>query len=347
MSDVEFTGNESLEELEAKLEQLEREEDEIIVDDPAPGGQPAPAAAAPAATQTGDNAQQTVTTTTAEVIPPAGNDGSSAQQPTPGEGDKSGEAAKPVILAKDSVHTIPYDVLEATRERARQAEERAQKLADDAAKAAQLEQELNALKQRAVDAGVDASILDGSGMNADQLKELMEEYPALGRQLQAMSQQISALTANAPAAAQASAPAGTSVVDVALMQLPELDGWRTGDQDRWDMALAIDARLQKDPDFAGKSLVQRFSEVQRRVKAAFGDSPAQQQQAAITAQAAEKVAAAAATLPGSPSDVGSTAAAQPTNKVAQIAAQSGNALLHSMNGMSDAEIDALLSSLDY
>ncbi|MFB5948386.1 hypothetical protein [Klebsiella pasteurii] len=346
MSDVEFTGNESLEELEAKLDQLEREEDESIVDDPVPGGQPAPAAA-PAATQTGDNAQQTVTTTTAEVTPPAGNDGSSAQQPTPGEGDKPGEGAKPVILAKDGVHTIPYDVLEATRERARQAEERAQKLADDAAKAAQLELELSALKQRAVDAGVDTSILDGSGMNADQLKELMEEYPALGRQLQAMSQQISALTASTPAAAQDSAPVGTSVVDVALMQLPELDGWRTGDQDRWDMALAIDARLQKDPDFAGKSLVQRFGEVQHRVKAAFGDSPAQQEQVAIAAQAAEKVAAAAATLPGSPSDVGSTAAAQPTNKAAQIAAQSGNALLHSMNGMSDAEIEALLSTFDY
>ena len=45
MSDVEITGNESFEELEAKLEQLEREEDEVITDDPIPGGQPAPAAA--------------------------------------------------------------------------------------------------------------------------------------------------------------------------------------------------------------------------------------------------------------------------------------------------------------
>lgn len=342
MSDVEFTGNESLEELEAKLELLEREEDEVIVDDSIPDGQPAPAT-----TQTGDNAQQTVMTTTAGTIPPAGN-AEGAQQPTPGQGDKQSEATKPVILAKDGVHTIPYDVLEATRERARQAEERVQQLAGDAAKAAQLEQELNTLKQRAVDAGVDASILDGSGMNDDQLKELMEEYPVLGRHLQALTQKISTLTSGSPATAQASAaPAGASMVDVALMQLPELDGWRTGDQDRWDMALAIDARLQKDPDFAGKTLVQRFSEVQRRVKAAFGDSPAQQEQAAINAQAAEKVAAAAATLPGSPSDVGSTAAAQPTSKAAQIAAQSGNALLHSMNGMSDAEIDALLSSLDY
>lgn len=346
MSDVEITGNESFEELEAKLEQIEREEDEVIADEPIPGSQPPPAAA-PAATQTGDNAQTTSTTTAAGITLPAGSESGTAQQPTPGEGDKPGEATKPVILAKDGVHTIPYDVLEATRERARQAEERVQQLSGNAAKAEQLEQELNALKQRAVDAGVDASILDGSGMNADQLKELMEEYPALGRQLQAMSQQISALTANVPATAQASAPAGTNMVDVALMQLPELDGWRNGDQDRWDMALSIDARLQKDPDFSGKSLVQRFTEVQRRVKAAFGEIPANQDQAAITAQAAEKVAAAAATLPGSPSDVGSTAAAQPTNKVEQIAAQSGNALLHSMSGMSDAEIDAMLSTLDY
>ena len=346
MSDVEITGNESFEELEAKLDQLEREEDEVITDDPIPGGQPAPAAA-PTTTQTGDNAQQTATTTAVEATPPAGNDGNRAQPPTPGEGDKPGEATKPVILAKDGVHTIPYDVLEATRERARLAEERVQQLSGYTAKAAQLEQELNALKQRAVDAGVDASILDGSGMNDDQLKELMEEYPVLGRHLQALTQKISALTANAPAAAQASAPAGANMVNVALVQLPELDGWRTGDQDRWDLALTIDARLQKDPEFSGKTLVQRFTEVQRRVKAAYGETPANQDQAAITAQAAGKVAAAAATLPGSPSDVGSTAAAQPTNKVEQIAAQSGNALLHSMNGMSDAEIDAMLSTLDY
>lgn len=223
MSDVEITGKESFEELEAKLEQLEREEDEVIVDEPIPGGQPAPAAA-PATTQTGDNAQQAATTTAAEVTPLAGNDGNSAQQPTPGEGNKPGEATKPVILAKDGVHTIPYDVLEATRERARLAEERVQQLSGYTAKAAQLEQELNALKQRAVDAGVDAGILDGSGMNDDQLKELMEEYPVLGRHLQALTQKISALTTGAPATAQASAaPAGASVVDVALVQLPEPD----------------------------------------------------------------------------------------------------------------------------
>ncbi|QMG41181.1 hypothetical protein HVY60_11545 [Citrobacter freundii] len=232
------------------------------------------------------------------------------------------------------------------RQRARQAEERAQQLSVDAAKATQLEKELNDLKQRAVDAGVDASILDDSGLNDEQLKALMEEYPALGKHLQALTRQISTLTSSPSVAAPASVPpVGASAVDVALMQLPELDNWRTGDQDRWDMALVIDGRLQKDPDFAGKSLVQRFQEVQRRVTAAFGDAPAQDQ-ASIAAQADKAVAAAAATLPGSPSDIGSTVTAPTTDRAAQIAAKSGNDLLGSMASMSDSEIESLLLSLD-
>lgn len=338
MSDVEFTGTETLEELEEKLEQIDAEPDEEIIDDLNPEGKTDPASAQ-TNIPTGDKPQP------AAADPKPEDGGQAVQQPTPGEGDKSVEGSKPVILAKDGVHTIPYDVLEATRERARQAEERAQQLSVDAAKATQLEKELNDLKQRAVDAGVDASILDNSGMNDEQLKELMEEYPALGKHLQALTRQINALTTPATTAPASVPPVGASAVDVALMQLPELDNWRTSDQDRWDMALVIDGRLQKDPVFAGKSLVQRFQEVERRVKAAFGDAPTQDP-ATITAQADKAVAAAAATLPGSPSDIGSTVTAPATDKVAQIAAKSGNDLLGSMASMSDSEIESLLLSLD-
>ena len=342
---VEILGTESFEELEAKLLQLESEEDGEVIDDHATTSTTQPEATIIATeTKTGDTAQQVTTVNTPEVAPQDTTAGQVTQKPTPGTVDEP--AVKPTILARDGVHTIPYDVLEATRERARQAEERAQQLSDQAAKAGQLEKELNDLKQRAVDAGVDESILDGAGLNSDQMKELMEEYPALGRHLQSLTQQISALTTTREVAAPVSAAPVGNVVDIALLQTPELDAWRTGDQDRWEMALKIDGQLQKDPDFAGKSLVQRFQEVQSRVKAAFGDTPAQDP-TAIAAQAEKTVAAAAASLPGSPSDVGSTAAEQPTSKAAQIAAQSGNALLHSMAGMSDAEIDALLSTLDY
>lgn len=338
MSDVEFTGTETLEELEAKLEQINAEPDEEIIDDLNPEGKTDPVSA-PTNILTGDKPQP------AAADPKPEDGGQAVQQPTPGEVDKSVEGSKPVILAKDGVHTIPYDVLEATRERARQAEERVQQLSVDAAKATQLEKELNDLKQRAVDAGVDASILDNSGLNDDQLKELMEEYPALGKHLQALTRQINSLTTPTATAPASVPPVGASAVDVALMQLPELDGWRTGDQDRWDLALVIDERLQKDPGYAGKSLVQRFQEVQRRVKAAFGDVPAQDQ-ATLAAQADKAVAAAAATLPGSPSDIGSTVTAPTTDRAAQIAAKTGNDLLGSMASMSDSEIESLLSSLD-
>lgn len=340
MSDVEITGNESLEELEAKLELLEQEPDGAVVDEPGNDELPVQQLKLQpdTANQTGDNAQPP-----ADPIPdvPAATDPATADTPPPG-----GEADKATILAKDGKHTIPYEVLEATRERARQAEEQVQQLTASAAKVSQLEQQLQDLKQRAVDAGADESLLSDEGLTDEQLSDLSDEYPALGRHLRVLTQKINALNIP-PEQTSGEARPGTNPVDIALTHTPDLDGWRNGDPDRWAMALVIDGQLQKDPTFSDKTMVQRFSEVQKRVKAAFGDTaPAKDEQAAITAQAEQKVAAAADVLPGSPSDIGSTVAHTP-DKASQIAATDGNALLHAMDGMSDAEIDAMLSKLDY
>lgn len=332
MSDVEITGNESFEELEAKLALIEGEGDEVVVDDPLV---PAPTTAPVTTTTTGDTTQQS-TVTVADPVPPAAVP--AVAEPTPGVDVKN------PVLAKDGVHTIPYEVLEATRERARQAEQRVQELSVSAGKVTELEKQIQTLKQRAVDAGADESLLTEDGLTEDQLSELAEEYPALGRHLRALTQKINAINP-APAVAPTAQP-GANPVDVALLHVPDLDAWRAADPDRWDMAVVIDTKLQKDPTFADKTMVQRFQEVERRVKAAFGDTPpAAGDQADLLVQAESKVAAAANKLPGSPSDIGSTVTHTP-NKAAQIAAMEGNALLHSMNGMSDADIDNLLSSLD-
>ena len=323
MSDVDFTGSESLEELEAKLKLIVGDED-VSIDDghvPAPLAQQTP--------KTGDNAEHA--TTAAEPDPSAAGDVSAT--PPPGGG------VRPTVLARDGVNPIPYSVLESTRERARQAEERVHQLSAEAAKVQLLEQELAALKQRAVEAGADASLLTEDGLTDEQLAELAEEYPPLGRHLRALTQKINELS-YAPVATAETLPV-VNPVDVALTHTPDLDEWRVSDRDRWELALVIDRQLQTDPAFTDKSLVQRFREVERRVKAEFGDTQAVDAQA----QAAGKVADAARALPGSPSDVGSTVTHTP-DRAAQIAAMEGNAQLHSMDGMSDAEIDALLTDLN-
>ena len=56
MSDVEFTGTETLEELEAKLEQINAEPDEEIIDDLNPEGKTDPVSA-PTNILTGDKPQ--------------------------------------------------------------------------------------------------------------------------------------------------------------------------------------------------------------------------------------------------------------------------------------------------
>lgn len=332
---VEIKGNESFEELEALINNIESEGDLVISDEPS-----IPAVLTPAA---GDTSQQQSAAATIPatdtVIATAAVD--ALDTPTPGAGAKS------VVLTKDGQHTIPYEVLEATRERARIAEEQVTKLSADAAKATQLEQQLETMKQRAVDAGLDPELMEKSGLTEEQLAEISEEYPALGKHLLAMTRQIQNLTqGGAQSTGAAPAPSSSaSPVDVALVAVHELDGWRYNDPDRWEMANSIDAKLRLDPAFKDLPLVQRFREVERRTKAVFGDSPTAEPVSDVSAQADKAIAAAAAKLPGSPSDIGSSVGHIP-DKAAQIAAMDGNALVHSMSSMSDSDIDSLLSSLD-
>ncbi|MEZ2604483.1 hypothetical protein [Kluyvera intermedia] len=173
MSDVEITGNESLEELESKLALIENAED-VDVTDPVPAvTAPVTQIQTPAVTTrttplTGDNADPSTSVAGTEQ---SAAGGAPATPPPGGE-------VKGAVLAEDGVHTIPYEVLEAARERAPTAEQRIQELSVDVAMVKDLEQQIQSLKQRAVDAGADESLLSGDGLTEEQLSDLAEASSA-------------------------------------------------------------------------------------------------------------------------------------------------------------------------
>ncbi|EAS5079949.1 hypothetical protein D8P01_27240, partial [Salmonella enterica] len=117
------------------------------------------------------------------------------------------------------------------------------------------------------------------------------------------------------------------------------------------IAVHLDEKLQTDPEWKDKPLTERFAEVARRTRAAYGEeSPqpvvAQDRSREVLAAAADKVAkaGAAAALPDSPSDVGNTAAV-PQDKFEHLLGASYADAEAVMSGMSDADIDAILEKL--
>ena len=227
-----LTGTESLDELEAMLEAIEREPDAELDDGTATDQtdvDPAPSAG--------------------EVA--AGNEQGSTEQG--GEG-----AAEPekVILAKSGQHTIPYEVLEQARNEAKQ-------LREQLAQSQQAQAERDKLAAVLEQNGIELDTSDPDSIDVAAIEELAQDYPDLGKPLAAIARKLQKLE-------QPAQPA-INPVQAALQAVPDLVSWREKDQDRFDFAIIVDEKLQADPAWQGKSLDERFAEAARRTKLAFGD----------------------------------------------------------------------------
>lgn len=135
--------------------------------------------------------------------------------------------------------------------------------------------------------------------------------------------------------------------------------WMDEKGDKWALALDIDDRLLADPTWSEKPQRERFEEVVRRTKAAFGETlsmpesvpviepviePVVDTQVREVAEQKEK--AASESLPESPSLVGASNQHQGT--VLQQAVNMNNADLQNlMSTMTPDQIDALLDQADY
>ncbi|HGA5700426.1 TPA: hypothetical protein ACIS09_003142 [Salmonella enterica subsp. enterica serovar Birkenhead] len=324
--DFEITGEETqeqLEELMAKMGEIEVEgEDE----EPEDGTEPS-----------GDEPSETVQTDTGDK-----------QTPTPGAGtEEEGQPQEEVkgILARDGKHVIPYDVLEAERaEKQRLTQRYEQQLAEE-------QRKIDLLTSQIKQAGMTPDPLpEDARISDEQIAKIREDYPEVANALTLMARKYDYLQAQVQGAQpqQQVEEQDNSAAVAALNATPDLAEWQRSDPDRFAVAVHLDGKLQNDPAWKGKPLTERFAEVARRTRAAYGEAPPepvveQDKNQKVLAAAADKVAKAdaAAALPDSPSDVGNTAAA-PQDKFERLLAASHSEAAELMSTMSEEEINAIL-----
>lgn len=227
-----LTGTESLDELEAMLEAIEREPDGELDD--------------------GTGTEQT----DVQPAPSAGEVAAGNEQGSTEQGGEGVAEPEKVILAKSGQHTIPYEVLEQARNEAKQ-------LREQLAQSQQAQAERDKLAAVLEQNGIELDTSDPDSIDVAAIEELAQDYPDLGKPLAAIARKLQKLE-------QPAQPA-INPVQAALQAVPDLMSWREKDQDRFDFAIIVDEKLQADPAWQGKSLDERFAEAARRTKLAFGD----------------------------------------------------------------------------
>lgn len=297
-----LTGTESLDELEAMLADIEQAPNVEL-----------------------DNGTGTKQTDV-EPAPSAGEVAAGNEQAAANQVEEQANAPEKVILAKNGQHTIPYEVLEQSRNEAKQ-------LREQLAQSQQAQAERDKLQALLEKNGIDPSV-DPDSISKEELEQLAQDYPDIGKALMAVASKLDKLE---PQAAPQQAQPVANPVQAALQAVPDLAAWRDGDQDRFDMALTIDDKLQADPAWSNKPLAERFAEVARRTKLAFGyevEAPP----AKAPGKAADKPAD---HIPSSPSELGQTHHA-PATGVERYGSMSQTELVGELGAMSDAQIEALL-----
>ncbi|MGY3922056.1 hypothetical protein LA366_02670 [Aeromonas jandaei] len=297
-----LTGTESLDELEAMLADIEREPDAEL-----------------------DNGTDTKQTDV-QPAPSAGEVAAGSEQAAAAQVEEQASTPEKVVMAKNGQHTIPYEVLEQARNETKQ-------LREKLAQAQQAQAERDKLQALLEKNGIDPSV-DPDDISQEELEQLAQDYPDLGKSIAAIARKLQKLE---PQSAPQQVQPVANPVQAALQAVPDLAAWRDGDQDRFDMALTIDDKLQADPAWNNKPLAERFAEVARRTKLAFGDE-VEAPPAKAPSKAAEKPAD---FIPSSPSALGQTHQA-PATGVERYGSMSQTELVGEFGAMTDAQIDALL-----
>lgn len=298
-----LTGTESLDELEAMLAEIEQAPDVEL-----------------------DNGTDTKQTDV-EPAPSAGEVAAGNEQAAANQVEEQANAPEKVVMAKNGQHTIPYEVLEQARNETKQ-------LREQLAQAQQAQVERDKLQALLEKSGIDPSV-DPDDISQEELEQLAQDYPDLGKSIAAIARKLQKLE---PQAAPQQVQPVANPVQAALQAVPDLAAWRDGDQDRFDMALTIDDKLQADPAWSNKPLAERFAEVARRTKLAFGDE-VEAPPAKAPGKAAEKPAD---HIPPSPSELGQTHHA-PATGIERYGAMSQADLIGEMGSMTEAQIEALLA----
>ncbi len=229
----------------------------------------------------------------------------------------------PVVLAKDGKNHIPFSVLENER------------LTNTALKGQLGDQsrEIELLKQQLEEANIAPKDLpEKIRYTAEQLKEL-EDFGDVGlaagialQQIAELREQLATAGVQPLTPAPIEAPAATNP----YAANPDTLRWAQSDA-HWNVVETVNAVLDVDPAWIGKSSEQRIPEIVRRTKLALGEQSSAQTQADIDARAAAALLAARRVAPNSLTDVGGEVPGQTKSVIEQL------------ENASESEIEAFLA----
>lgn len=328
---IEVTGNESIEELEAMMADFE--DAELTDDDKStsdvevsePKSQP-------------DHSQQDApdNADNADSVP--------APEAEAGEVEESKDNTPKGVATKDGEHVIPYDVLEREREEKRQLKEQLDALTQKQNEWEQTQRLLQVRDRQLEKLGVAPEDLpENFKMSEEQLDALAEDYPEIGHAIRGLVAKVDAIHTSKqaePAAesdtetVNADTPHPQDTVSDAVARHPDLAKWSADGGEQWQQAVLFDDQLRANPDWADKSIDERFAEAARLTKLHFTDK--------ARAEAEKVQAKASESLPPSPSETGSTSTHQ-GSLIDKVANADEGELYGLMSDMSDDEIEDLLA----
>lgn len=326
-----LTGAESLDELEAALEALEKDE-----------GSDAPEIQDGEAGKQTDNAVQTETdvnteSSTAEAQQ-ADNEEAVHQEPA----QNAAESAEKVIASKDGKHIIPYDVLDHERREKQQERREKQALQEQLQQAVAEREKLQRLLEKH---GIPADA-DPDSISIEEIEQLAQDYPEIGKALTGIVNKLNKFE-QAEAAKQAVVDT-PDPLQAALQAVPELVKWNNEDPDRMAFAISVDERLQHDPAWKDKPLQERFAEAARRTRIAFNDEQSAElatDEKKPTEAAKEPEVVKRDRIPESPSDIGQSVQHSATG-IEKYQSMTQEQLMAEMSSMNPAQIEALLAQYD-
>ncbi|EJL6343153.1 ATPase [Vibrio cholerae] len=322
---IAVTGNETLEELEALLESMEAEESRPTVEKEQ-GADEHLAPSSQSQSVEGLDGDTNAASPTAE--PNAKPDG---------------------ILAKDQKHIIPMEVLERERQEKAQLRQELEELKAHSAQLEKAQRMIDVRNKQLEELGVaPADLPEDVTIDEKKLAALQEDYPELAPFFLAMNNKIEALVSSGTVAAsttppetESAAPVDNAELTTALQANADLQSWMSEGGARWNAAQQIDDHLASSSEWANRSYAERFEEVSKRVRLAFGDEPKLSAQEALSA-AQEASRKAKNALPASPSELGNTHRMGDSDLMNRVQSANHEELGKLFDSLSDAQIEQLL-----
>ncbi|TQQ47552.1 ATPase [Vibrio cholerae] len=322
---IAVTGNETLEELEALLESMEVEESHPTVEKE----------------QGAD-----------EHLAPSSQ--SQSVEGLDGDTDAASPTAEPNakpdgILAKDQKHIIPMEVLERERQEKAQLRQELEELKAHSAQLEKAQRMIDVRNKQLEELGVaPADLPEDVTIDEKKLAALQEDYPELAPFFLAMNNKIEALVSSGTVAAsttppetESAAPVDNAELTTALQANADLQSWMSEGGARWNAAQQIDDHLASSSEWANRSYAERFEEVSKRVRLAFGDEPKLSAQEALSA-AQEASRKAKNALPASPSELGNTHRTGDSDLMNRVQSANHEELGKLFDSLSEAQIEQLL-----